>query len=33
MRNEETTAWKWAETQVLGKRGITQENLMILTVL
>jgi hypothetical protein len=21
MRNEETKAWKWAETQVLGKRG------------
>jgi nickel-dependent lactate racemase len=21
MRNDETMAWKWAETQVLGKRG------------
>jgi hypothetical protein len=29
MRNEETTAWGWAETRVLGKGGITQEHLMI----
>jgi hypothetical protein len=29
MRNDETTACKCAETQVLGKRGITREPLMI----
>jgi hypothetical protein len=28
-RNGETGPWKWAETQVLGKGGITQEHLMI----
>jgi hypothetical protein len=30
MRNEKTMAWKWAETQVLGKRGIIREPLTIL---
>jgi hypothetical protein len=30
MRNEERMAWEWAEIQVLGKRGITQEHVMIL---
>jgi hypothetical protein len=29
MRNEETKAWKWAETQLLRKGGISQEPLMI----
>jgi hypothetical protein len=28
-RNGERGLWKWAETQVLGKRRITQEHLMI----